>query len=253
MSTQVVTDSLVYRWESDDWTSGAIWTDRIGHKNIKFSSSPSSKTSDGIELTKTITFTSEQLSSITYPATIEWIGRIDGNWNTISPGNVFGWNSSNGTWANGILCYSKPWPNGVQLDLSASNSITSKSYGAGTYHIVVTVTSSSCTLYVNSTTSKGTSSSSAARATKRYLYNNEGKGRFHGAIYSIRIWNKCLNSTEIQTLFTEKKEPWLYQQINGKSYAVTKVLRKVNGGWSQELTSIEDFNLNQIMSWNGNV
>ncbi len=251
MATQVVTDSLIYRWECSDWTSGRTWTDRVGGKAITFSSAPASKTSDGIELTSSITFTSAQLTAATYPATLEWIGRIDGAWSNTSPGNVFGWNSTNGEWSNGILCYSKTSPNGIQLDLSGSGSITSGSYGAGTYHIVVTVTSSTCTLYVNSATAKGTSTRSAARQTKRYLFNNEGSGRFSGALYAMRIWNKCLTSAEIATLFTEEETPWLYQQIDGKAVPVKKVLRKVNGSWSEELKSKDDFDTGKAYVWKG--
>ncbi len=240
MATQVVTDSLIHRWECEDWSSGTTWTDRVGSKAITFSSAPSSKTADGIELTSSITFTSAQLTSVTYPATFEWIGRIDGAWTNSSPGNVFGWSSSNGYWG-GICCYSKISSNGLQLDIGSSGTVTSGVYGAGTYHVVVTVTSSTTTLYINSTTASGTTTSSTARGTKRYLYNSEGFGRFSGAVYAMRIWSKCLSSDEIATLFTEEAAdtPIGYVQLSGKPVPFYRMLQKRSGVWT-ELTS-DDF------------
>ena len=51
---------------------------------------------------------------------------------------------------------------------------------------------------------KGTTSNSQGYATKNYLYNSEGSGRFYGAIQRMALWNKCLSSDEIATLFEEE-------------------------------------------------
>ena len=67
----------------------------------------------------------------------------------------------------------------------------------------------------------------------------------------MRIWNKCLSSSEIETLFTEEETPWLYQQIDGKAVPVKKVLRKVNGSWSEELNSKDDFDTGKVYVWKG--
>ena len=233
MATQVVTDSLIHRWEAADYTANSTtWVDQIGSKKLTFGTAPSSKTDDGVELTTSNTFTSEALTAVTYPATFEWIGRIDGNWNNSTPGNVFGWSNSNGLWG-GICCYSKTSSNGIQLDIASSGSITSKVYTTGAHHIVLTITSSTTTLYVDSTTSKGTSSNSAARISKKYLYNSEGSGRFYGAISAMRIWNKCLSSSEIETLFTEEAaEDVGYVKVNGVWTQAKSVYVKESTGWT---------------------
>lgn len=98
MAYQLVTDGLVAKWDASDWTSGRTWTDSVNNKVITFSSAPSSKTNDGIELTNSITFASASLSSLnlSYPCTFEWLGRIDGTFSSSSPGHVFGLSSSSG-------------------------------------------------------------------------------------------------------------------------------------------------------------
>lgn len=233
MATQVVTDGLIHRWEAADYTAkSTTWTDEIGSKKLTFNTAPSSKSDDGVELTTSCTFTSEALTAVTYPATFEWIGRIDGTWNNSSPGNVFGWSGTNGQWS-GICCYSKTSSNGIQLDIGSSGSITSQVYTSGIHHIVITVTSSTTTLYVDSATSKGTSTRSNARTSKQYLYNSEGSGRFYGAISAMRIWNRCLTSTEIETLFTEEAtEDIGYIKIDGIWTRAEKVYIKESTGWT---------------------
>lgn len=140
MDYQIVTDGLVAKWDSSNWSSGKTQTDDVNSKVITFSSAPSSKTSDGIEITSSITFTSASLSSLglSYPCTFEWLGRIDGNWSNSSPANVFGLSNSSGAWS-GICCYSKTSSNGIQLDIGSSGTITSGVYTSGIeYHIIVT-------------------------------------------------------------------------------------------------------------------
>lgn len=109
-----------------------------------------------------------------------------------------------GGWA-GICCYSKTSSNGIQFDIGSSGTITSGVYTSGIeYHIVITVNSSrTTTAYVNSTTARGTTTASNGYGSKTYLYNNEGNGRFYGAINRMCLWNKCLSSTEIEMLFTQ--------------------------------------------------
>ena len=237
MAYQIVTDGLVAQWDASTWTSGKTWTDSINSKVITFSSAPSSKTDDGIELTSSITFTSASLSSLglSYPCTFEWLGRIDGAFNNSSPGHVFGLSSSSGSWA-GICCYSKTSSNGVQLDIGSSGTITSGVYTTGIeYHIIVTVNSSrTTTLYVNSTTSSGTASKSQGYASKTYLYNNEGSGRFYGAIQRMCLWNKCLSSTEIETLFTEEVSGTGVFVNSGSTWTEAQTIyQKINGEWSE--------------------
>ncbi len=234
---QIVTDGLVAKWDADNWTSGKTWNDDINNKVITFSSAPSSKTDDGIELTNSITFTSESLSSLglSYPCTFEWLGRIDGNWSNSSPGNVFGLSNSSGGWS-GICCYSKTSSNGVQFDIGSSGSITSGVYTSGIeYHIIATVNSSkTTTMFVNSITSKGTSSSAQGYASKNYLYNNEGSGRFYGAISRMCLWNKCLSSSEIETLFTEQPiGSGLFLNESGTWSEAEEIYRKKDGAWVQ--------------------
>lgn len=241
MAYEIVTDGLVAKWEASDWKNGKTWTDSINGKVINFSSSPSSKTADGIEITSSLTFASESLSSLklSYPCTFEWLGRIDGTFSNSSPGNVFGLSSSSGTWS-GICCYSKSSSNGIQLDIGSSGAITSKVYTQGIeYHIIVTVNSSrKTTLYVNSTTSKGTTYNLNGSSNKYYLYNNEGSGRFYGAIQRMCLWNKCLSSTEINTLFTEKVSTGLFVKSESTWSEAQAIYQKVNGVWS-EITSTD--------------
>lgn len=234
MATQVITDSLIHRWEASDYTAGSTtWTDSVGNKALTFGTAPTSVSDDGVELTTSNTFTSAALTAVTYPATFEWIGRIDGTWSNSSPANVFGWSSSNGLWG-GICCYSKTSSNGIQLDIGSSGSITSGVYTTGAHHIVITVTSSTTTLYVDSTTAKGTSTRSAARTSKKYLYNSEGSGRFYGAISAMRIWNKCLSSSEIETLFTEETaEDVGYVKVDGVWTKAKSAWVKGSSGWTE--------------------
>lgn len=241
MAYEIVTDGLVAKWEASDWKNGKTWTDSINGKVINFSSSPSSKTADGIEITSSLTFASESLSSLklSYPCTFEWLGRIDGTFSNSSPGNVFGLSSSSGAWS-GICCYSKSSSKGIQLDIGSSGAITSKVYTQGIeYHIIVTVNSSrKTTLYVNSTTSKGTTYNLNGSSNKYYLYNNEGSGRFYGAIQRMCLWNKCLSSTEINTLFTEKVSTGLFVKSESTWSEAQAIYQKVNGVWS-EITSTD--------------
>lgn len=239
---QLVTDGLVAHWDASTWTSGRTWADSINSKIITFSSSPSSKTDDGIELTNSITFTSASLSSLglSYPCTFEWLGRVDGNFSNSSPGNVFGLSASSGQWS-GICCYSKTSSNGVQFDIGSSGTITSGVYTSGIeYHIIVTVNSSrTTTAYVNSTTAKGTTTASNGYGSKTYLYNSEGNGRFYGAINRMCLWNKCLSSSEIQTLFTEAPSgSGLFMKNNGKWVEAQGIYQKQNGAWAETNVSV---------------
>jgi hypothetical protein len=234
---KIITDGLVAKWDCNNWTSGTTWTDDINSKVITFSSAPSSKTDDGIELTSSITFTSASLSSLklSYPCTFEWLGRIDGTWSSSAPGNVFGLSNSSGSWS-GICCYSKTSSNGIQLDIGSSGTIKSGLYTSGIeYHIVITVNSSkTTTLYINSTASKGTTTNSKGYASKYYLYNNEGSGRFYGAINRMCLWNKCLSSSELETLFTEDTSgSGVYLKNNGSWTEAQAIYQKNNGSWTQ--------------------
>lgn len=237
MAYQIVTDGLVAKWDASDWSSGKTWTDSVNSKVITFSSAPSSKTDDGIELTNSITFTSASLSSLglSYPCTFEWLGRIDGTFSNSAPGHVFGLSNSSGGWA-GVCCYSKTSSNGIQLDIGSSGTITSKVYTQGIeYHIIVTVNSSkTTTLYVNSTTAKGTTTKSNGYANKYYLYNNEGSGRFYGAIQRMCLWNKCLSSTEIEALFTEESTgAGVFLKQNDNWVEAQKIYQKKLGTWTE--------------------
>lgn len=241
MAYNIITDGLVAKWDSTEWSSGTSWMDSINNKIITFSSSPSSKTDDGIEITNSITFTSESLSSLSlsYPCTFEWIGRIDGAFSNSAPGNVFGLSTSSGAWS-GICCYSKTSSNGIQLDIGSSGTITSGLYSTGIeYHILVTVNSSkTTTLYVNSTTAKGTTTKSNGYAKKYYLYNSEGSGRFTGAIQRMCLWNKCLSSDEIETLFTKISETGLFVKSGDMWSETQTIYQKSNGVWT-EITTTE--------------
>ena len=236
MAYDIVTDGLVAEWSADTWTSGTTWTDSINKKVITFSSAPSSKTDDGIEITSSITFTSASLSSLglSYPCTFEWLGRIDGNWNNSTPGNVFGVSDSSGSWS-GICCYSKTSSNGVQFDIGSSGTIKSGVYTQGIeYHIIFTVNSSkTTTIYVNSTTSKGTTTNRKGYASKYYLYNNEGSGRFYGAIQRMCLWNKCLSSSELETLFTKVSDTGIYLKSGTTWTKANTIYQKVNGNWAE--------------------
>lgn len=247
MGYQIVTDGLVAKWDANDWTSGRTWTDSINSKVITFSSSPSSKTDDGIELTSSITFTSASLSSLglSYPCTFEWLGRIDGAFSNTAPAHVFGLSNSSGAWS-GICCYSKTSSNGIQLDIGSSGTITSGVYTQGIeYHIIVTVNSSrTTTLYVNSTTSRGTTTAANGYGSKTYLYNSEGSGRFYGAIQRMCLWNKCLSSSELETLFTEEPSGSgvFIKQGTGWNEA-QKIYQKKLGTW----TEIDSSDLSTLM------
>lgn len=247
MAYNLITDGLVAEWDAAKWNSGTRWSDSINNKVITFSSAPSSKSDDGIELTSSIMFTSESLSSLglSYPCSFEWVGRIDGAFSNSSPGNIFGLSNVSGSWS-GICCYSKSNSNGIQLDIGGSGTIISGVYSTGIeYHILVTVNSSkTTTLYVNSTTAKGTTTKSNGYANKYYLYNNEGSGRFVGAIQRMCLWNKCLSSDEIEALFTEINGTGLFVKSGERWSESQTIYRKINGIWSEitvtELKTIMD-------------
>lgn len=214
MKYKIVEDGLVALWNAETWSEGTTWNDTIEGKKITFSSAPQSKSDDGIELTSAITFVSESLSSLNLstPCTFEWIGRIDGNIANTRPGNVFGIADAVNNWDGGVHCYSKASPEGVLLDMAFSNKgIKSGVYDQNIeYHIIVKVDGETTTFYVNSTEAKGTSTLVKGYATKNYVYNSEGSGRFYGAISRMAFWNKSLSDEEIQTLFTIKTDENFY-------------------------------------------
>ena len=135
MPYAVVTDGLVANWDVQNYTNGTIWRDSVSNKAITFTSSPQIS-SDGIELNSSITFASESISSlgISTPMSIEWIGRIDSqSFNNSSPGNVFSIGETLGSWDNSISCYSKRFPNGIQLDIDSSGTVITGMSSSGLY------------------------------------------------------------------------------------------------------------------------
>lgn len=250
MATPVITDGLVANWESKTFTSGTQWVDSVNGLVINFTSSPS-KSGAGIELNAGITFQSQSLSSLglSQPVSIEWIGRIDaGSFNSSSPGNVFGFGPNAGAWDNAMNCYSHP-SNGIQMDLDSSGTIKSGNTGYGNYHIVVRVSEHSwiatttCDLYVNGTTQHHYSESNlisrndALSSDKTYVYNNEGVSRFVGAVNFIRIWNKELSDSEIQTMFTDVAN-YAHLKQSGMWNQASRAYKKQNGVWV-EVDSVE--------------
>lgn len=217
----LITDGLVANWDMANYTSGTAWTDSVSSKTITLSSS-ASKTADGIEFSSSRTFSSASLSSLSlsYPCTLEWQGRIDSScFSDSAPANIFGFSNSDGGWA-GICCYSKS-SNGIQLDIGSSGTVKSSISGAGTYHIVVTISSNGITtLYVNDASSSFAQSSAntQSKCNKTYLYNTEGSNRFVGAISSIRLWNKALSSDELEELFTEEGKHTISVTSNYSTY-----------------------------------
>lgn len=252
MDYAIVTDSLLANWDSDTFTPGTTWRDSVSNKAINFTSS-CSKSIDGIELSQSVTFSSESLSSfsLTFPFTIQWIGRIDSqSFNNTYPGNILGMGEDNNAWDNSLCLYSKLSPSGIQLDADSSGTITSGIYTTNIeYNIVVTVSERSSyfeedtiTLYINSASSVGSASytrwdgngNPAISASKNYIYNGEGNGRFDGAIQSIRIWNKCLSSSEIQTIYTKLQDKRVYIKQGNSWKVASKYYKKQNGVWVEQ-------------------
>lgn len=203
MATQLVTDSLIHNWDADDFTSGGTtWVDRVGSKTITISNG-ATKSDDGLEFTSSNSFYSENLGiGAAYPLTLEWIGRLD-SYNT---GHLWGFGKTSGSWQGAVNMYSKP-TNCIIDNGATQTGITE----TGLLHMVITFTSSSAwTVYytqggnLSGTPSSKSGTSSYSSNNKNYLYNNEGSNRFVGAISALRIWNKTLDSTEIETLFTEE-------------------------------------------------
>lgn len=52
------------------------------------------------------------------------------------------------------------------------------------------------------------------------------------------LWNKCLSSTEINTLFTEKVSTGLFVKSESTWSEAQAIYQKVNGVWS-EITSTD--------------
>ena len=246
MPYAVVTDGLVANWDVQNYTNGTIWRDSVGNRAITFTGSPQTS-SDGIELNSSITFASESISSlgITTPMSIEWIGRIDSqSFSNSSPGNVFSIGESLGSWDNSITCYSKLSPNGIQLDIDNSGTVITGMTSSGLYHMIITVDNSGdyfsnnkLKLYINGSLietyfDQWYSPNQSLEANKNYIYNNEGIGRFVGAVSAIRLWNKALSESEVQTAFTEIESPkYSYIKIDGVYTRASKSYQKKNGIW----------------------
>ena len=246
MPYTVVTDGLVANWDVQNYSNGTTWRDSVGNKAITFTGSPQTS-SDGIELNSSITFASELINSlgVSTPMSIEWIGRIDSqSFSNRSPGNVFSIGETLGSWNNSISCYSELSPNGVQLDVNSSGTIISGMTNSGLYHIIITIDSSEdyfsnnkLKLYINGSLIETyfdfwNSKNQAIEASKNYIYNNEGNGRFVGAVSAIRLWGKALSESEVQTAFTEiESQKYSYLKINGVYTKASKSYQKKNGVW----------------------
>lgn len=203
MATQLVTDSLLFNWDSDDFTSGGTsWKDRISSAEITVSNG-ATKGDDGLEFTSSNSFYSDNLGiGAAYPLTFEWIGRLD----SFNTGHMWGLGQTSGSWSYAVNMYSKATNCIIDNGATQTGIIST-----GLLHIVITFTSSTAwTIYytqggsLTGTPSSTSGTSSYSAYNKNYLYNNEGNGRFVGAISKMRIWNKALSSTEITTLFTEE-------------------------------------------------
>lgn len=252
MAYMVVTDSLVANWDAKNFTSGTVWRDSVNNKAINFTSAPS-KSNDGIEIPTSITFSSESLSDLglTFPISIEWLGRIDSNsFDNTHPGNILGIGSSAGEWDNSICIYSKLSPNSIQVDADSSGTLTSGIYNTDQeYHILITIEeranyfgSDTITFYVNSANSVDSASytrwtgdgNDSFTSNKNYVYNSEGTGRFDGAISAIRIWDKCLSDSEVEQVFTFVQDKFVYIKQNGSWVTASKYYKKQNGIWVEQ-------------------
>lgn len=205
MATQLITDSLIHNWDYDDFTSGGTtWVDRVGNKTITISNG-ATKGDDGLEFTTSNSFYSENLGiGSGYPLTFEWIGRLD----SFNTGMLWGLGQTSGSWSGAVTMYSKA-TNCIIDNGGTQTGITE----TGLLHIVVVFSSSSAwTCYytqggvITGTPSSASGTSSYSSYNKNYLYNNEGNGRLIGAISKMRIWNKVLSVTEVDTLFTNEGE-----------------------------------------------
>lgn len=203
MATQLVTDSLLFNWDSSDFTSGdTSWKDRISSSELTISAGATTS-DDGVEFTSSNSFVSDNLGIDTaYPLTFEWIGRLD----SFNTGMMWGLGQVSGSWNYAVTMYSKA------TDCIIDNGATTTGItSTGLLHMVIVFTSSTAwTLYytqggsISGTPTSVSGTTSFSTYNKNYLYNNEGNNRFVGAVTAMRIWNKTLSSTEISTLFTEE-------------------------------------------------
>lgn len=249
MSTPIITNGLVANWDVRNYQSGqSTWADSVGNLLLRFTSTPS-VSGDGIEMNASITFQSDSISGLGLSDTLslEWIGRIDAaSFDNNSPGHIFGYGPTAGQYNESVHCYSKSSPNGIQIDADSSDTCTSGVYNTGRHHIILTqymsgnwVRYAHLEFWVDGSqrdTYQDTliDNNDALRNDKNYIYNNEGVGRFVGAVEAIRLWNRQLSDDEIAQAFTEVPDDacWLKQNGNWSKTAIT--YKKQNGVWTRQ-------------------
>ncbi len=168
---------------------------------------------DGVEIQGDQTYVSANISGMSYPMTFEFKGRVDSGSYKLqanSPGMLFGMSPTQDSWGDGITCYSTT-DYGIIIDTTGAMKITTQK--TPTYvHIVLTIDSSgNLTMYMNGYSNTWTYSSDAGTtATKNYIYNGQGDGRFVGAISIMRWWTSQLSDDDIKKLFENDSSE--YQQ-----------------------------------------
>lgn len=239
--TVALSDGLVAEWQSSSFTSGTTWTDSVGGKTITFSSS-ASKNEYGISQSRSNSdyWYSESLSSLSLSntRTYEWYGYINSNcYSSTYPGMIFGASASRNSWA-GVCVYAQSSTSyGIQVNLVGSSRtlINSKVTTSGWHHMLITTSGTTVNLYLDSpdVLGTGTGSSTYLNKTYSYIYNGEGSGRFDGSINRIRIWNRVLNSTEIEAVYNGETDSGVSMKIDGSWQSASNIYRKVDGSWTE--------------------
>lgn len=240
--TVALSDGLVAEWQAKNFTSGSTtWTDDIAGKKITFSSAA---TTDeyGISQSRTNSdyWYSESLSSFSLSdtRTYEWYGYINSScYSSSYPGQIFGASGTNNGWA-GICVYAQSSTSyGIQVNIVGSSRvlINSKVTTSGWHHMLITTSGTTVTLYLDSADVAGTGSGTSTYLNKTfsYIYNGEGSGRFDGSVNRIRIWNRVLNSTEIETVFSGETESGVSLKVDGEWNSASNIYKKVDGAWGE--------------------
>ena len=150
----------------------------------------------------------------------------------------------------------------IQIDADSSGTVTSGVYGAGNQHIIIKVeyggnftSVDELFLYINGNQEGSYSDSwinrnDALTSDKNYIYNNEGNGRFVGAVSVIRLWNRALTDSEINEAFIEIPDPDIaYIKRSGVYQPASKMFKKENNIWVEvtDATTLCDENTKYVL------
>lgn len=235
-----IREKLVCQWDSRDYQPGSLtWTDRINGVNLNFQDdkAPTKVTSDGVEIENDERYVSDELLKLgtANDVTMEWYGRIDGVFDNDVPATVV-YISNRHNWWGGVGMFAKADPSGIMFDVSRNDHarIVSGDSTPGFHHMITTVTREEAKIYLDSSTMLGSGASYNGQLdiNKNYIYTDEGKGVFKGAIQKINLWTRVLSAEEIASRMADMEfKNSFFRKCDGVWRFVNAVYRKKNGLW----------------------